>query len=117
MLGEIDADDSGNDGKDDIFGIGGLRRFAGIERFGNDGECTGGGPLNDDTRLLVDTSGGGAAAVAVVEGGGRLRFNDGEISEAGTGGGGGCIVVAKGLKKKRITDNFTEMKNICRILH
>ena len=109
VLGEVDADDSGNDGMDDIFDMGGLRRFAGIERFGNDGECVGRGPLNDGIRLFVD-------AGVVVDGSGELRFNDGEISEAGTGGGGGCIAAAKGLENTRITYNFIGMKDIRRNL-
>jgi hypothetical protein len=81
VLGEV-VDDSGNDETDgEILGIGGLRRFVDVERFGNEGG--GGGQFNVGIRLLLD----GVLCVGVV--GGGFRVSDGDMSDAGTGGGGG----------------------------
>jgi hypothetical protein len=81
VLGEV-VDASGNDETDGIFDIGGLRRFVDVERFGKD-DGGGGGQFNVEIKLLL----GGVFRVGVV--GGGFRLSDGEMSDAGTGGGGG----------------------------
>ena len=80
VLGEF-VDESGNDETDEILDIGGLRRFVDVERFGNDGG--GGGQFNVEIRLFLDE----VLSVGVV--GGGFRVSDGDMSDAGTGGGGG----------------------------
>ncbi len=77
VLGDV-VDESGND---ETFDIGGLRRFVDVDRFGNDGG--GGGQFNVGIKLLLDE----VFRVGVV--GGGFRVSDGEMSDAGTGGGGG----------------------------
>ncbi len=93
VLGEF-VDESGNDEADGILEIGGLRRFVDVERFGNDG----GGQFNVEMRLLLDE----VLSVGVV--GGGFRVSDGDMSDAGTGGGGGWSVVANDLKIAKINE-------------
>jgi len=92
VLGEFVAE-SENGGTDEILDVGGLRRFVDVERFGND--AGGGGQFNGEIRLLFDE----VLSVGVV--GGGFRASDGDMSDAGTGGGGGRSVAANGLKKFR----------------
>ena len=75
VLGEV-VDDSGNDETDGILDIGGLRRFVGVERFDNDEG--GGGQFNGEIKLLLDEVFNG-----------EFILSDGDMSDAGTGGGGG----------------------------
>jgi len=82
VLGEF-VDESENDEPDEILDIGGLRRFVDVERFGNDGGG-GGGQFNVEIILLLDE----VLSVGIVVGGG-FRVSDGDMSDAGTGGGGG----------------------------
>lgn len=76
VLGEFGGG-SGNDGTDGTFDTVGLRRFGGVERVVSKGED------------------GGALSVAIscdfgcVGDGEEFRVSEGEMSEAGTGGGGG----------------------------
>lgn len=89
VLGDA-VDESGNDGAEETFGTGGLRRFVDVERTGNDDD---GGQFKGEIKLLF----GGVLGVGVV--GGGFRVSDGEMSDAGTGGGGGggCSVAANDL--------------------
>lgn len=79
VLGDV-VDESRNDGADETLATGGLRRFVDVERTGNDDV---GGQFKGEIKPLF----GGVLGVDVV--GGGFRVNDGEISDAGTGGGGG----------------------------
>ena len=88
VLGEL-VNGSGNDGMEGTFETGGLRRFGGVERVVNEGEG-GGGQLNDDIRLLLDGDGEG------------FRASEGEMSDAGTGGGGGWMAAANDLEHGEI---------------
>ncbi len=90
VLGEFVAE-SGNDETDDILDVGGLRRFIDVERFGND--AGGGGQFNGEIILLLDE----VLSVGVV--GGGFRVSDGDMSDAGTGGGGGRSVGVNVLKQ------------------
>lgn len=88
VLGDV-VDGSGNDGAEEILDTGGLKRFVDVERMGNDG---GVGQFRGEIKLVF----GGVVEVGVVVGGG-FKVSDGEMSDAGTGGGGGCSVAANDL--------------------
>lgn len=89
VLGEF-VDVSGNDEPDGILDIGGLRRFVDVERFGKDDSE--GGQFNVGIRLGLD------GVVCVGVGGDGFKLSDGDISEAGTGGGGGWSVAANDIE-------------------
>lgn len=102
VLGEF-IGESENGDADEILDAGGLKRFTDVVRFGNEGDddddggndvdvvVGGWGIGNDGIRLFVD----GVLSVDVADE--VFRLSDGEISDAGTGGGGGWSVPANGL--------------------
>ena len=78
VLGDV-VDGSGNDGAVEMLDTGGLERFLDVERTGNDG---GVGQFKCEIKLVF----GGVVGVRV---GGGFKVSDSEMSDAGTGGGGG----------------------------
>lgn len=107
-----------DDGVGGRFGIDGLRRSVMFDRVGTDGADEDDDDDDDDREWIVDgtvgieggANDGGHVRVEInglVDVGGRvgvvgagLRFNEGEMSEAGTGGGGGCNAFGNGLNER-----------------
>lgn len=81
-----DVDESGNDGAEEIVDTGEFRRFVDVGRTDN---ADGVGQVKGEIKLVF-------GGVVGVDGDG-FRVNDGEMSDAGTGGGGGCNVAANDL--------------------